>query len=582
MSLPPQIGTFRSGVNIQQALSAAFSPSLNPRGLEANFTPAWIATLGDAISFSHRLSVATEPYLSIPGQEMHRLQMATKHRQLLERRQELDHQIKREEEMAREPTQVPAKNIRKSIRVQQAMVVEKQARAAEMSIIDDVTNELQVKIYNLNKRNGPDESEGNGPDEPDYGDFSFETSTVADDDAQDSKPDVSIAHIVGGYIDEPTLEYVNETCPDIDHEDIQGLERALFRLQTQRRVRAGIKTVHRCAVLIGEFKSVIPSRSKIELLEAESTNMLVDMDLSKPEAEMNKLHEDWTHPSEIGISRAVDDLMYYLAAYFFVHPLSLETIALASSGPFWKWMTIFKSDTVEYDWLSKRPIATKENLQRKDAFEQRFFVSVTYLLASPESDEQINLMAREMARIASQCDKTLPILPTDLNFELIPDGPRASLAGIKTREGRLLFSSAAYSLVLAGPGLCPVSSCPVLPLIISHHRPRSPARTYRLSIYTGPTWTPMQSPSPPTPWPCFSLRKPLSMAYRPVHRTHIHLPPSSQPIVYYLTSTPSIAYDGTPQWTARIQICADTKTVSYTLRPTAHKSAVPPYTIPPL
>ena len=59
------------------------------------------------------------------------------------------------------------------------------------------------------------------------------------------------------------------------------------------------------------------------------------------------------------------------------------------------------------------------------AFNDRFLRSNVYLLATPTSDAQINLMTREMKRIAGQCDPTFRNnLPTALNFQLLPDCPR--------------------------------------------------------------------------------------------------------------------------------------------------------------
>lgn len=256
--------------------------------------------------------------------------------------------------------------------------------------------------------------------------FSFDTPTVADRDAQDSRPDLSISHMAGGIINEPTLEYVKKVCPDIDHEDTEGLQKALKKLQTQRTLRAEVKVVHRCAVLIGEFKS-LPSRSKIEFLEAESTNMLVDIDVHGPNSGPN---EDWDHPSEIGITHAIHSVMYYVAVYFLVHPLCSETIALASSGPFYRWTCIHRNDAVEYEWLFRSPVDNLENHQRISAFHDSFEDGETaYLLGTSASDEQINLMTHEMARIASQCEGTFPALPIDLNFELIPDSPRRCVTG---------------------------------------------------------------------------------------------------------------------------------------------------------
>ena len=103
---------FTSGINIKLALSAAFSTQLNPRNIEANYTPAWITTLCDACAFSNRLSVATEPYFSIPGEVINELKLKAKGEELLETRQELNAAL--ETEAARNP---PAGSSRRSARI---------------------------------------------------------------------------------------------------------------------------------------------------------------------------------------------------------------------------------------------------------------------------------------------------------------------------------------------------------------------------------------------------------------------------------------------------------------------------------
>jgi hypothetical protein len=67
-----------------------FSTQFNSRGVEANYTPAWIATLQGACAFSNRLSVATEPYLSIPGGIINQLELNAKGQELLEKRRKLN------------------------------------------------------------------------------------------------------------------------------------------------------------------------------------------------------------------------------------------------------------------------------------------------------------------------------------------------------------------------------------------------------------------------------------------------------------------------------------------------------------
>ena len=81
---------FSTGIDVKLALSAAFSMQFNSRGLEATYAPAWIATLHDACKFSNRLSVATEPYLSIPGGIINQLELSSRHQELLQKQRNFD------------------------------------------------------------------------------------------------------------------------------------------------------------------------------------------------------------------------------------------------------------------------------------------------------------------------------------------------------------------------------------------------------------------------------------------------------------------------------------------------------------
>lgn len=103
---------FTTGTDIKLALSAAFSTQFNSRGVEANYAPAWIATLQGACAFSNRLSVATEPYLSIPGGIINQLELDAKAKELSEKRRKLN--LSRVNEAASNP---PAGSSRQSARI---------------------------------------------------------------------------------------------------------------------------------------------------------------------------------------------------------------------------------------------------------------------------------------------------------------------------------------------------------------------------------------------------------------------------------------------------------------------------------
>ena len=122
--LPP----FTTGIDVKLALSAAFSTQFNSRGLEATYTPAWIATLRDACEFSNRLSVATEPYLSIPGGIINQLELSSRHQELLQKRRNLDATLQKEvvsnsrssRQSARIPILSEAKRLKEEVALQKA------------------------------------------------------------------------------------------------------------------------------------------------------------------------------------------------------------------------------------------------------------------------------------------------------------------------------------------------------------------------------------------------------------------------------------------------------------------------------
>ena len=147
---------FTTGVDIKLALSAAFSTQFNTRGLEANFTPAWIATLSDACAFSNRLSVATEPYLSIPGGIINKLELSSRRQELSEKRQKLNAEQDKEAmsnppaNSSRQSTRIPllsaAKRAAEEIALQKA---ERDWRHENRSAKQDIEEENGASSYVL-------------------------------------------------------------------------------------------------------------------------------------------------------------------------------------------------------------------------------------------------------------------------------------------------------------------------------------------------------------------------------------------------------------------------------------------------
>ena len=73
------------------------------------------------------------------------------------------------------------------------------------------------------------------------------------------RPDVSVAHIVGGT------------------RGVDDVNRHLKRLISQYTARGGVKIVHRCGVLIGEFKRA-PARAEADIIGIEVTDLLTSDD----------------------------------------------------------------------------------------------------------------------------------------------------------------------------------------------------------------------------------------------------------------------------------------------------------------
>ncbi|EDR02970.1 uncharacterized protein LACBIDRAFT_331897 [Laccaria bicolor S238N-H82] len=77
---------YTTTTDIKLSLAGVFSMQFNSCGLEANYAPAWIATLQGTCAFLNRLSIAMEPFLSVPGGMINRLELESGHKNLEERK----------------------------------------------------------------------------------------------------------------------------------------------------------------------------------------------------------------------------------------------------------------------------------------------------------------------------------------------------------------------------------------------------------------------------------------------------------------------------------------------------------------
>ena len=147
--IPP----FTTGIDVKLALSAAFSTQFNSRGLEANYTPAWIATLRDACEFSNRLSVATEQYLSIPGGVINQLELSARRQELLQKRQNFDANWEKEavsnprssRQSARIPLLSGAKRAKEEVALQKAERDWRHENRSVGQVVEEGNGELSLR-----------------------------------------------------------------------------------------------------------------------------------------------------------------------------------------------------------------------------------------------------------------------------------------------------------------------------------------------------------------------------------------------------------------------------------------------------
>ena len=219
----------------------------------------------------------------------------------------------------------------------------------------------------------------------------------------------------------PTMEDVQERYKgkEID------LQLQLNRLISQYTARAGIKIIHRCGVLIGEFMRV-PARTEADIIGLESTDLLIDN--AEDCSNTGDKDIDWPARLSASLLEAIEDSMRYCAIHFLIHPFASEIIALASAGPFWKWANVKKEQVPSFNWLTGLPVESPENDELRVDFVTLFDqIHPDYLvLATAESDAEINKMRNIMFNIINLNHPDLPTLPTDFGFMLIPDAPKGA------------------------------------------------------------------------------------------------------------------------------------------------------------
>lgn len=125
--------------------------------------------------------------------------------------------------------------------------------------------------------------------------------------------------------------------------------------------RGGIKIYHHCCALIAELKPLQRGQNE-SIGDAES------------------------HVISVGMQVAQYELMLYCATLFERRQAVSSVLALAGTGPYWRWAEIRKTHVPEYDWITLFPLPGQD--EKIEVFKSRFGDS-WLALGTHESDVEI-------------------------------------------------------------------------------------------------------------------------------------------------------------------------------------------------
>ena len=110
------------------------------------------------------------------------------------------------------------------------------------------------------------------------------------------------------------------TMDDVQERYKGKVQSQLNRLISQYTARAGTKIIHRCGVLIGEFKR-IPARTEADIIGHESNDLLV-VDIADDGLNAEGEDINWRVRLSASLLEAVKDTMRYCAIHFLIHPFA--------------------------------------------------------------------------------------------------------------------------------------------------------------------------------------------------------------------------------------------------------------------
>lgn len=171
--------------------------------------------------------------------------------------------------------------------------------------------------------------------------------------------------------------------------------------------RGGVKIYHRCIPFLGELKPG-PSRPTFPSRDEDPEESDEDF-----EERASKFHANHDAEIERLIQKAMDDLAGYCFTYLNLNR-TRSVVALAASGPFWRWAVVKYKDVGSYSVTAKL-LPPADNHKFLSLFHKRSHFGI---LGTPESDAELTKMNRRIARVLN--DHHTPDCPAglkDLNLE---------------------------------------------------------------------------------------------------------------------------------------------------------------------
>ncbi|KAH8101917.1 hypothetical protein BXZ70DRAFT_932467 [Cristinia sonorae] len=334
----PVLPPYSPDINTKLTLSVAYSIEHNTRHLEAEYYPCWTSILRDVTAFSNRLIVAGQAPVLLQGLDIRSARLEEKQRSM-------NALVAKALAAAAHTGGTSRQN---DVHAQSAAIAAAKARKS-LEMAFEKAERQDIILAGLVAETNSEEP-----------DLSFSHDSIHDGDSRIQYPDSCFHHVVGGTLRMPTTVEGMRSIPAFSSMSDSELQDKLAHLQVQHwhDIRMGVKTVHKCSLLIGELKTAGTRKhaNKDIIITDDDRNLEALDDVYHKEHLEKGAPTACSEQTMALLIEAAEEVMFYCAVYFESHS-SQKIIALVGAGPVWSWTVVKRSEVPTYNWLTKEIIS---------------------------------------------------------------------------------------------------------------------------------------------------------------------------------------------------------------------------------